>query len=233
MEGAKKRLSAPAATVIAAVITGVLGLFGGLISKDYIPFPSSAEEWKVKAEAFQAENADLKDSVSKLKNRLSESVPAPEGSVVWTDSEGKQHRYWICDACLEWEDAKAFCESLGGHLATITSPNEQDFIEKYAEKVATPYDCLWIGVMSNNGNWNKLVTGEILETGDYSHWHKFLGSDGYAAFSNYRPPYYLKIGEDVEAGYWVRLPNPSQLASGEKEGVSLKDGWLICEWDYE
>ena len=30
---------------------------------------------------------------------------------------------------MTWTEAKAYCESLGGHLATITSAGEQAFIE--------------------------------------------------------------------------------------------------------
>jgi YD repeat-containing protein len=38
------------------------------------------------------------------------------------------HAYKVFYQNLQWRDAKAFCESLGGHLATVTSAVENEFI---------------------------------------------------------------------------------------------------------
>ena len=33
---------------------------------------------------------------------------------------------------MTWQQAKQYCEDLGGHLVTITDNKEQSFIEKYS-----------------------------------------------------------------------------------------------------
>ena len=56
-----------------------------------------------------------------------------------TDFRG--HHYLFVPQCLTWEGAKAACEKLGGHLLTITSAEENDFISSLF-----PYGSwFWIG----------------------------------------------------------------------------------------
>lgn len=39
------------------------------------------------------------------------------------------HSYFVYPDSLNWVDAKVFCQSLGGHLATISDAQEQTFVE--------------------------------------------------------------------------------------------------------
>ena len=39
------------------------------------------------------------------------------------------HYYKIYSSSWDWEKDKAFCESLGGHLVTITDPDEKLKVE--------------------------------------------------------------------------------------------------------
>lgn len=41
------------------------------------------------------------------------------------------NQYQLFDVSMTWPEAKAYCESLGGHLATITSAEEQAYIGSY------------------------------------------------------------------------------------------------------
>lgn len=43
-------------------------------------------------------------------------------------AEFKGRRYLFIPTFLRWGDAKKFCEKLGGHLVTITSPEEDEFV---------------------------------------------------------------------------------------------------------
>ena len=36
--------------------------------------------------------------------------------------------YWILEEALDWESAQAKCQARQGHLATVTSPEEETFI---------------------------------------------------------------------------------------------------------
>ncbi len=96
--------------------------------------------------------------------------------VQWTVAEGgNDHWYELVydgnDSC--WGDAKIEAESQGGHLATITSQGEQDFLEA---NVCDSSVWMWIGGYQDltdpdysepGGGW-KWVTGEPM---DYTHWY--------------------------------------------------------------
>lgn len=49
-----------------------------------------------------------------------------DAEVQTTDSNG--HRYQLFDTSMSWTDAESYCESIGGHLVTITSAEEQQYI---------------------------------------------------------------------------------------------------------
>lgn len=74
------------------------------------------------------------------------------------------HTYEMYDLSMNWTDAKAFCENLGGYLVTITSEKEQKFIETLVEKGAKKE--YWIGAYDENGNY-RWVTGEAFS---YTNW---------------------------------------------------------------
>ncbi|MHC4202225.1 MAG: lectin-like protein, partial [Planctomycetota bacterium] len=59
---------------------------------------------------------------------------------------------------MTWPDAKAFCERQGGHLVTITSKEESDFVVDLTRRVNGRY---WIGFTDGRveGTW-EWVTGE-------------------------------------------------------------------------
>lgn len=80
-------------------------------------------------------------------------------SVAFADSaklDFNGHSYQRFDTGMSWTSAKAFCETKGAHLATVTSQAEHDFI---ANSFA-PRD-LWLGASdaASEGNWT-WVTGE-------------------------------------------------------------------------
>lgn len=75
----------------------------------------------------------------------------------------KQHSYGIFHDTLTWEEAKAACEAKGGHLATITSQEEQKMIES----LNTQNSKLWIGGYKNSAGQWCWVTGEPWE---YQNW---------------------------------------------------------------
>gem|GEM_PF-1119184 len=73
------------------------------------------------------------------------------------------HRYeYYPNADISWTQARAMCQSLGGHLVTITSAEEQAFIES-----TFPGTTGWIGGYGDNNGWS-WVTGEPF--GGYTHW---------------------------------------------------------------
>ena len=83
------------------------------------------------------------------------------GVLVTNPSNG--HRYGLVNIQMTWHEAKEYADRLGGHLAIITSVEEQDWVcQKF------PYIRCWLGGTDENveGEW-KWVTGEKW---DYTNW---------------------------------------------------------------
>ncbi len=93
---------------------------------------------------------------------VSEGSDAPVAETTYNG-----HRYELYDNGLTWAEAKAKCEALGGHLVTITSPEEEAAVEGLRAKGTMEH--FWIGCTDekSEGVW-KWVTGEIF---DYSKWY--------------------------------------------------------------
>ncbi len=76
------------------------------------------------------------------------------------------HSYRLIDEGMTWEEAKAYCESLGGHLVVITDADEQAAVEGLLKEKGTK-NSYWmggfkgeaIGVTIENTVSNTLVTG--------------------------------------------------------------------------
>ena len=81
-------------------------------------------------------------------------------------TEFNGHYYMVCDEGLTWENAKIACEEKGGHLAVITTADENNFIIDLL-KIGNKNN-YWLGGYrnSNNNTW-EWVTGEKFE---FSNW---------------------------------------------------------------
>ena len=74
-------------------------------------------------------------------------------------SEFGGHRYLFIPRFLRWDEAEACCRSLGGHLVTITSREELDFIISMVS-----YGCSWFWIgLKTTGHKHEWVTGESFE----------------------------------------------------------------------
>ncbi len=69
------------------------------------------------------------------------------------------HEYQICETAMTWLEAKAHCENLGGHLATMNTAEENELVFQNLVQPANHY--CWLGASNDNaeGVW-KWVTGE-------------------------------------------------------------------------
>lgn len=142
---------------------------------------------------------------------------AAEGTVETTSTDKVEfngHYYQVYDTPMTWDEAKAYCESLGGHLVTITSQEEQELITNYAkEHGQLPY--FYIGGYKQNNSWN-WVTGEKFE---YTYW---------------------AIGEPNGSGEYMQIYNNLRYSDRQygvwDDTTSInhnKDIGFICEWDSE
>lgn len=126
------------------------------------------------------------------------------------------HKYQRFEMNKTWKGAKRYCESLGGHLATITSLDEQTYIENLGLKPGFNY---WIGATDEDeeDQW-KWVTGEPWE---YTLWD--IGQpDNYQSINGIEENY-LQIISDYDYKW-----NDSANEQDETAEIGF-----ICEWDSE
>ena len=72
--------------------------------------------------------------------------------------------YKVFGTSMNWHEAKTYCESLGGHLVTITSQEEQDFVAELINEESL--EGYWLGAKTTiDGKW-EWITGEHF---DYTH----------------------------------------------------------------
>ena len=86
------------------------------------------------------------------------------------------HAYYLFDdeTIATWEDAQAYCESLGGYLAVISSEAENKILYAYTQ--ALEYDLVYFGYSDarNEGEWVWVDQ----EESDYTNWHPGQPNDG-------------------------------------------------------
>ena len=146
-------MATPHVAGVAAMIFGIDPTFTAKEVKDIIKSTATGSYGE---EGYKMLNAKLAvEKAIELRDQK-----AKENSVA-EPTDG--HKYEIFRETLTWEEAKAACEAKGGHLATITSQEEQ----KTIESLNTQNSKLWIGGYKNSAGQWCWVTGEPWE---YQNW---------------------------------------------------------------
>jgi thiol-disulfide isomerase/thioredoxin/tetratricopeptide (TPR) repeat protein len=118
------------------------------------------------------------------------------------------HCYKVFPYRLSWEEAQQACEKMGGSLACITTPEENNFILNLAGKISfSEHTCLWIGGRKNpsTSTW-EWITGESLDMQDH-----LVVEDKHELYLNLR----------LQSGLWEDYP-----LGGEQVGQQ----GFVCEW---
>jgi Lectin C-type domain len=131
--------------------------------------------------------------------------------IQWPSSSGgNDHRYAITDDATDWTTAESAAIGLGGHLASITSSDEQSFINSTFLTGAFERVPLWIGltdeVVEGTFVW---ATGESL---GYTNWktnEPSVGNEHYVAIN-----WGYARGDAVPKGEWNNTPLNGTLNYG-------------------
>lgn len=125
-------------------------------------------------------------------------------------------RYEVVCQNMTWEDARVYCESRGGHLATITSRKEEEIVLKLLDE--KNMEAAWIGADNRNSSKGfKWVTDERFA---YAAWG--LNEPNNALGIEY---YLMLINSDTQGWVW----NDSR-----EDGLSMfpvEQVGFVCEWD--
>ncbi len=129
----------------------------------------------------------------------------------------KTHNYKLIQANMNWEEAKAYCESLGGHLATITSKEEEEKVLAIVN--SSDVKVLWLGANSLNSSGNfKWVNGE-----DFSYYNWAINEPN----NEGGVEHYLVLYKVEDNWLWNDGPlNTNEYYKAENIG-------FVCEWEVE
>lgn len=140
----------------------------------------------------------------------------PEGA-----GEYAGHSYYAfnMDSIDTWEEAEEYCESLGGHLATITSAEEDAFVYQYMRENFS-YESAYFGLTDagHEGEW-MWVTGEPVS---YTNWENGEPNNGIENTDQY-PENYGLYYYDFSNGKW----NDGDFGVYTYRGGTA----FICEWE--
>jgi len=183
-------------------------------------------------------------TTSESQSELSISVITPETSIITTaDTIGASeqvttitdtsnqnirylyngHTYQIFENMnLSWNNAKAYCTALGGHLVTITDANEQTFINAIIKDNSKPN--LWIGAERNMDGSYSWVTGEEFS---YNNWINGIEVNYATEFDVSVVVQTYDTNEEMLTGTWSDISKEGGLVSG----YSIQEIGFICEWD--
>jgi parallel beta-helix repeat protein len=114
------------------------------------------------------------------------------------------HYYQFYDQVfdLSWDDAKILCELNGGHLVTISSQEENDFVNMLAE-----WNVIWIGFTDERieGTWEWITNESVTYTNWYPYEPNDAGGEDYAEMNS--------------DGGWNDIGSDSSLP-------------FVCEWSF-
>ncbi|HJM94626.1 MAG TPA: LamG-like jellyroll fold domain-containing protein, partial [Candidatus Marinimicrobia bacterium] len=116
------------------------------------------------------------------------------------ESEAPESTYQIVEGSFTWHEAKADAEARGGHLAVITSQEENDFI--FAMGATNE----WLGGTDEEteGNW-RWITGERW---NYTNWHTDHGQPDNGGNANDEHHLHFYHGRDwTYIGTWNDIPS--------------------------
>jgi len=170
----------------------------------------------------RAEEPDVKVT-PKAPAEVKKSKKAPPEAIHFNG-----HYYLYTSEKMKWDTAKGKCQMRNGHLVTIDSSEENDFISKMVEGKAG----VWIGLYKSSETWRWVTTEKLL----YGNW-----GSGQPSITKRSSRLGVNICGVIKG---VERYIPSTYVDGEyKEGYTVSCGiWedsysdapmdgYICEWD--
>ena len=132
------------------------------------------------------------------------------------------HRYQVFDIGMTWTQAKAYCESMDGYLATITSQAEQKAVEELV--FSRTRNSYWIGGRKNaSGLWS-WIDGLALS---YTNWAE--GSPDSSSENSRLMMYRVSDPSGTsKPGTWNGVPDDGRYDPQEFFGT--ENFGFVCEW---
>lgn len=129
------------------------------------------------------------------------------------------HWYKAYDISKSWTDAKSYCESLGGHLVTITSNEENNFV--YSTIKNKGKNVYWLGGYLNNNSWC-WITGEPFY---FTNWG-INKPDNTGGKEYYLHMYRISINSNPVSSW-----NDEDNTGDRNNEYALRNIGFVCEWE--
>ena len=120
--------------------------------------------------------------------------------------EGRIYR--IFEQEVSWFDAYKLCESMGGHLVTVTSAEEQTFINNYMTQISFFLNA-WMGAYNDGSKW-QWITDEAFE---------------YTSWASGQP-------DNLNGKQHFCVLYKDSFGTWDDQGVTQLKGFM-CEWEAE
>lgn len=153
-------------------------------------------------------------------------VNAAENNSVPADAiEFNNHSYKLFDTGCTQKQAIEICESLGGHLLTITSEDEQTFINSIIKHCTMKN--IWLGGIYINNEWHWITDEDFV----YLNWNHGEPNNVFNMQNAIMMYTYQETDNDnysIEIGKW----NDENENGRDWDGYTSEETGFICEWDF-
>lgn len=188
-----------------------------------------------KVEYLSLDNLTLKEAMARARLPGGTSVVASEMPASSIQDAPIQvlsfggHRYQFIRGAFTWLEAKTYAEAMGGHLATLTTPEESEWaLRTYLTR---PNTALWLGGRRGENNRWYWITGE---TWDHEAWAKTVNGEsalnedkGGANSMPENSLHLITYAAFAPPGGWDNRPENRHPA-----GAHYQNGFLV-EWDHQ
>lgn len=176
------------------------------------------KERKALEDQEEIARAELEEQ-ERIAEQEAEMRAAMEGGTSWNG-----HTYKVFDEGMTWDEAKVYCEDIGGHLVIIESQEEQSMLEG----IMDGKNFYWLGASIDNEDDWLWINGEPM---GYSNWHgtqpdNFTGNETCLMIYNYPNP----MDSSTVKGVWNDAQNDGEC--NEEEFFGAENSGFICEWDF-
>lgn len=109
-------------------------------------------------------------------------------------------KYLLFDAGISWQEAHVYCANNGGHLATISSRQEDEAITELLHQGSKPW--YYLGGYNSGSDWVWVDGTSVPYSGSYANWSDITGTiiSGPTGWGNYLMKY-------RSTGTWLGLQN--------------------------
>ncbi|MDY5023422.1 MAG: C-type lectin domain-containing protein, partial [Blautia sp.] len=195
------------------------------ISDDVIPFEEEDGIWLDGEVVDENTDSDI-DIIPEIEENPFNDAQAAADAEFWCG-----HFYKVYDTPMTPSAASAYCESMGGYLATFTSNSERSFLIDLVKSKSDPSDWYW--VQSNTGA--PVKTQLAWSNGEYSYYTD--GNDGnggyYSSEYNEFRYYALRYCKKITSISQTPTTAPTFWHYKDYTSEDADAYGFICEWgDY-